>query len=70
MDCKVDPSLYARFKPSKFKCENILEAELASLPDIRKCKIILRWSGDLGLEVYHALCLEPSEMSIETLWSK
>ena len=33
MDLTVDDSLYARIQTLELKCENILEAELASLPD-------------------------------------
>ena len=59
--------LYAIFNPWKIKCENKLEADLASMPDTRKCNIILIWLGDQGLEMYQAWCLEPSEISIEKI---
>ena len=48
MDWTVHDSLYAKFKTWKLKCENILEAELASLPDSRKYKIMFRWLGVQG----------------------
>ena len=41
MDGAVDESLYARFQTWKPKCENILEAKLASLPE-REYKVLLK----------------------------
>ena len=36
MDWSMNDSLYSRFKTLKLKCENVLEVELASMPDTRK----------------------------------
>ena len=52
MNWMVDDLLYARLHMWKLKCENILEANVASLSDTRKYKILLRWSSDQGLEMY------------------
>ena len=38
MDWTVNDGLYNRFLKWKLKCENILECELAILPEARKCK--------------------------------
>ena len=70
MNCIVVDSLYARFQTWKIKCENILETELASLPDARKCQILLRWLDDQGLEIYQVWCLQSSEVSKDILWYK
>ena len=70
MDCTVDDSLHARYQTWKLKCENILEAKLAHLPDAIKYKILCRWSGEQGSKMYLAWCLEASEVSIAILWSK
>ena len=37
-DWTVNDGLYNRFLKWKLKCENILECELAILPEARKCK--------------------------------
>ena len=50
MDWTVNDGLYNRFLKWKLKCENILECELAMLPEARKCKKMIAWSGDFGLE--------------------
>ena len=44
--------LYNRFLKWRLKCENILECELAMLPEPRKCKKVVAWSGDFGLDQY------------------
>ena len=38
MNWNVDDGLYNRFLKWKIMCENILECELAMLPEARKCK--------------------------------
>ena len=38
----IDNSIYVRIQTWKLECENILEAELSSLSDASKCKILLR----------------------------
>ena len=52
MEQSVDNTLYLWFKIWKLKCEFILEVEVASLPDVRKCKTLLLiirkpWSRDV-----------------------
>ena len=51
--------IYTRFQSWKLKYENILEAELASLPDVR-----------FFLDGQVSRCLESSEVSTAILWSK
>ena len=50
MDWTVNDNLSNRFLKWKLKCKNILECELAMLPEARKCKKIVVWSGDFGLD--------------------
>ena len=52
MDWTVNDSLYYRFLKWKIKCENILECELAILSEARKCKKVVAWSGDFGIDQY------------------
>ena len=44
--------LYNRYMKWKIKCENILECELAMLSESRKCKKVVTWSGDFGIDQY------------------
>ena len=50
MDWTVNDTLYNRFIKWKIKCENILECELAMLSESRKCKKVVAWSGDFGID--------------------
>ena len=53
MDWTVNDSLYLRFLKWKLKCENILDCELAMLPESKKYKKVITRSGDylLGTRV-------------------
>ena len=68
MDWTVNDGLYNRFLKWKLKCENILECELAILPEARKCKKVLAWSGDFGLDQYTSWNLPNEELSLEIIW--
>ena len=70
MNWNVDDGLYNRFLKWKIKCENILECELAMLPEARKCKKVIVWSGDFGLDQYISWCLPQEELCLETIWKK
>ena len=52
MDWKVSDALYHSFLKWHLKCENILECELAALPEQQKCKKVIFWSGDFGMDQY------------------
>ena len=41
MDWTVNADLYHRFFKWKLKCENILDCELAMLPESKKCKKVI-----------------------------
>ena len=49
MDWMVNDTLYYRFLKWKLKCENILEHELAAIPECQKCKGVITWSGNFGM---------------------
>ena len=48
MDWTINDALYHRFLKWHLKCENILECELAALPEQQKCKKVIAWSGGLA----------------------
>ena len=70
MDWTVNDHLYHRFLKWKIKRENILESELAMLSETRKCKKVIAWSGDFGLDQYISRCLPQEELCLETIWKK
>ena len=50
MDQTVKDSLYHRFLKWKIKCKHTLDCELAMLSEARKCKKVVAWSGDFGID--------------------
>ena len=70
MDQTVNNSLYHRFIKWKLSCENILECELAILPDSEKCKEVIVWSGNFGMDQYVSWCLLPEDLSLDVIWAK
>ena len=53
----MNDSLYLRFLKWKLKFENILDCQLAMLPESKKYKKVIAWSGDLGMDQYVSGCL-------------
>ena len=70
MDWTVNDGLYSRFLKWKLRCENILECELAMLPETRKCKKVIAWSGDFGLDQYISWNLSNEDLSLKVIWKK
>ena len=70
MDWTVNDGLYNRFLKWKIRYENILECELAMLPETRKCKKVIAWSGDFGLDQYISWNLSNEDLSLEVIWKK
>ena len=70
MDWAVNNCLYHRFLKWCLKCENILECELAMLPEKRQCKNMITWSGDSGMDQYVSWNLSTDELTLETIWEK
>ena len=70
MDWTVNDSLYLRFLKWKLKCEIIFDCELAILPESKKCKKVIVWSVDFGMDQYMSWCLSPEDLSLEVIWSK
>ena len=70
MDWTVNDNLYNSFLKWKLKCKNILECELAMLPEARKCKMIVTWSGDFGLDQYISWNLSNEDVTLEVIWKQ
>ena len=70
MDWTVNDGLYHRFLKWCLKCENILECELAALPERQQCKKVIVWSGDFGMDQYVSWGLPTDQLTLEIIWGK
>ena len=70
MDWTVNDGLYHRFLKWRLKCENILECELAALPERQQCKKVIAWSGDFGMDQYVSWGLPTDQLMLEIIWGK
>ena len=68
IDWTVNDGLYHCFLKWRLKCENILECELAALPEKQKCKKVIAWSGDFGMEPYVSWSLPKEDLYLDTIW--
>ena len=58
------------FQSGAWKCENILECELAALPEWQWCKKVIAWSRDFGMDQYVSWCFPAEELNVDTIWGK
>ena len=70
MDWTENDNLYHRFLKWKIKCEIILECELTMLPEARKCKKVIAWSGDFSLDQCITWNLLNEDLTLELIWKK
>ena len=70
MDRTVNDALYLRFFKWHLKCENILECELAVLPEQQKCKKVIAWSGDFGMDQCVSWGLSVEDLNLDKIWIK
>ena len=70
MDWTVNDSLYHTFIKWKLKCEDILDCELGMLPESKKCKKIIVWSRDFGIDQYVSWCLPVEDHILDVIWAK
>ena len=49
------------------KCKNILECELAALPEHQKCKKVIAWSSDCGMDQYVSWNLPSSKLTLDMI---
>ena len=62
--------MYHRFLKWCLKCGNILRCELVALPEQQKCKKVIAWSRDFGMDQYLSWCLSAKELNLDTIWGK
>ena len=70
MDWTMNDGLYHRFLKRKEKCENILDCELAMLLESKKCKKVIAWSGDFGMDQYVSWCLPTDNLCLDIICAK
>ena len=70
MHWTVNDSLYHRFLKLKLKCENILDCELAILPEAKKYKKVIAWSRDFEMDQCVSWCSPTEDLSLDVIWSK
>ena len=70
MDWTFNDGLYHSFLKWHLKCENILECELAALPEFQQCKKVIAWSGDFGMDQYVSWGLPSDQVTLDTIWGK
>ena len=70
MDWTIGDTLHSRFIRWKIKSKNILDCKLAILQESAKCKKVIQWSGDAGLDMYNSWALPTTEVTLQTIWSK
>ena len=70
MDWTVNDGLYHRVFKWHLKCENILECKLAALHRHQKCKKMIAWCGDFGMDQYVSWNLSSDELTLDTIWGK
>ena len=67
MDWTVNDSLYHEILKWRLKCENILDCELAMLLGSKKCKKVIAWSRDFGIDQYVSWCLPAEDLSLDVM---
>ena len=70
LDWTVNDGLYHRFLKWHLKCDNILECELAALPERQQCKKVIAWSGNFGMDQYVSWGLPTDQLTLDTIWGR
>ena len=70
MDWIVNDSLYHWFLKWRLKCKSILECKLTALPKPQKCKKVIAWSRDFGMDQYVSWDLTKEELKLDTIWAQ
>lgn len=71
MDWKHGPDLFTRFKRFRQKCELLFEGPLKSRDEEQKCKYLLLWSGDYGLDLFNTWNFTPEKQkNLSEYWNE
>ena len=47
-----------------------MECELAAVPKCQKCKKVIAWRGDFGMDQYVSWCLPADKLTLDTTWGR
>ena len=67
LDWTVNDGLYYRFLKWRLKCKNVLECKLSALPEHQKCKKVVAWRRDFGVDHYVSWSLPKEDLSLDTI---
>ena len=71
MDWSPGPDLRTRFKRFCQKCELLLDGPLKSRDSTQKCKYVLLWSGDHGLDLFNTWTLTTDQQKdLKEYWTR
>ena len=71
MDRTPGPDLLTSFKRLRQKCELLLDGPLKSRDSTQKCKYVLLWSGDYGLDLFNTWTLtEEEQTDLKEYWTR
>ena len=69
IDWSVNDGLYNRFKLWKQRCELLFCGPMAKTEEEVKCKYLLFWAGERGLELFNSWGLSDAEQKkLESYW--
>ena len=69
MDWTIDDALHSRFIRWQVSVNTSLTVDLLSFKSA-KCKKVIQWSGDSGLDMYISWALPTTEVTLQTIWSR
>ena len=71
IDWSTDENLYSRFKMWKQRCELLFTGPMAKIDEEIKCKHLLHWSGEQGIELFNSWDLSADEpKKLDNYWER
>ncbi|XP_064629350.1 uncharacterized protein K02A2.6-like [Lineus longissimus] len=71
IDWDCGPELYSRYRKWRQKCQMIFDGPLQDTAEAVKCKYLLIWAGDRGLDLFNSWGLTADEQKLlENYWKK
>ena len=71
IDWSTDENLYSRFKMWKQRCELLFTGPMGKIDEEVKCKHLLYWSGERGIELFNSWDLSAEqEKKLDNYWER
>ena len=71
IDWCTDENLYSRFKMWKQRCELLSTGPIAKIDEEIKCKHLLYWSGEQGIELFNSWDLSADDQKqLDNYWER